>query len=95
MRHSHAIRSPYTWCCFPVVSHANIYVAVCVISRALVVGTRRHNLTREKGETALHLAALAGEPECVLALIRANASPVSRDSDGNLPLHLAAFGALR
>ena len=58
-----------------------------------MLGSCRHDITREKGESALHLAALAGEPECVLALLRANASPGARDFDGNLPLHLAAFGA--
>ena len=62
------------------------------ILTSLLAAGARHDLTREKGETALHLAALGGEPECVVALLKAGASAVAKDADGNLPLHLAAFG---
>ena len=41
-----------------------------VILTALLQAGARHDITREKGETALHMAALAGEPECVLALLQ-------------------------
>lgn len=52
-----------------------------------------HDTTREQGQTALHLAALAGEVECVAMLLEAGGPAAVRrvDTDGNLPLHQAAY----
>ncbi|BES93509.1 Ankyrin repeat [Nesidiocoris tenuis] len=46
--------------------------------------------THEKGNTALHLSAEAGNTECASLLLRAGASVASRNKKGQIPLHLAS-----
>lgn len=41
------------------------------------------------GRTGLHYAALCGDAECVRILLAAGASPLTKDSSGNLPEDVA------
>eukprot|EP01052_Picozoa_sp_SAG31_P022317 SAG31_NODE_1771_length_7309_cov_4.269626_2_plen_1153_part_00 len=66
------------------------------ILESLIKAGASQDTTRDLGETALHLAALGGEPECVNLLICSDSdssgSAARRvDAEGNLPLHQAAF----
>ena len=45
--------------------------------------------TPRAGLTALHAAAIAGDPDCVRALLDLGANPLARDASGKTPLHWA------
>ncbi|GBG71705.1 hypothetical protein CBR_g9117 [Chara braunii] len=57
--------------------------------RILTVGL---DSASEDGDTALHLACLHGNRECVEVLLAAGASLSVKDEDGAIPLHDAAAG---
>jgi truncated hemoglobin YjbI len=47
-----------------------------------------------RGQTLLHEAAMAGEPELAAALIRFGADPDARESEGHTPLYRSSTGAV-
>ena len=60
------------------------------VGEHLSAGSDANIVRQEDGATPLHVAARAGEPEVVIALLANGADPNVQDNTGSTPLHVAA-----
>jgi hemoglobin len=98
-RHLQAMIESYSGVSRMLAPHAPLYSALRAATRDRFLSTieRDRSSTRllgSRGQTLLHVAAMAGEAELAAALIRFGADPDAKEPEGHTPLYYASTGAL-
>ena len=96
-RHLQAMIEAYTGASRIIGPDSPVHAILRTATRdRFVLEIQRHHscvrLLGLRGQTLLHDAALAGEPELAAVLIRSGADPDAREAEGHTPLYRASTG---